>query len=622
MNTQEELQAQLSEANEAYRNGEATMSDEAFDVLLDKVVDEEFKKVVGVRVEINKVDLPKPMGSMEKSKTWKEMSAWYNKHDSALGSVVCTPKFDGLAILIEYGMDGKFIRAMTRGNGEVGQDVTHHFLSNKVAQINSGFKTNTLIVGEAVMAEETFYAKYSDEFKNPRNMVAGMLARKDTHHAIKDLSVMVFDVINDEVVDFNKTKVLRVANDHFNIKLNKTRVPSLTFDELTEESLVQLDTFREEYTEFAIDGMIVDVCDKDIRNELGFVTNSFNPKYAMAYKPAVEDSLTTTVTSITWTTSKTGTVPPVIQVDPIQLDGVTITNVTAYNAKYVIDNGIRVGSTVRIIRSGSVIPKIIEVVSVGLYNMDVPTNCNACDSVLKFNETRVHLVCTDAECPAQNFKKIVSFFTTLEIEYCKDGTIGALIEAGYDTVAKIVNMTVSDFDNIAGFKESRANNIVSAIDAKLVGGVSLEALQHASNLFTGLGSRKLELLNEFNTSESKPSLDTVLGVEGFSDKSASVYLDNFDQFWEFIKDFKVTINGPKEEVVGGGLAGNVFVFTGFRDKGLEALVISAGATMGSSVSAKTTHLVVKDKTATSTKITKAKSLGITIIDQAEASELV
>jgi DNA ligase (NAD+) len=616
--SENELQTKLDTANELYRRGEETgLSDKEYDNLLEQVIDEDYKSKVGVKIQIDKVELPRPMGSMEKVKTHEELYKWYNLIG---GAVTCTPKFDGIALLVEYGMDGKFVRAMTRGDGVEGQDVTEHFKSNKLSHINSNFRERTLVVGEAIIAKDVFYAKYKDDFKNPRNMVAGLLSRKDTHPAIKDISFMVFDIENNETKDLSKNYRLSICNTNFNKKINKCSVPCVTASELTDDTLAKLDEMRSDYTDYEIDGIIVDIADNETRLSLGKETNSLNPKFARAYKPAVEESLISPVESITWTTSKSGKIAPVVQIEPIELDGVTITNVTAYNAKYIIDNGIRVGSAVRVIRSGAVIPKIIEVVSTGVQKMNVPTECPTCNTQLRFSDTNVDLMCVNEECSAQNYKKIVSFFETLKIENCKEGTIATLVEHGFNTVKKITEMELSDFDNIAGFGESRSSKIISAIRTRLDEGVTLELFQDASNLFTNLGSRKLELLNEYNTPDNIPTLEDIVKVDGFSDISANVYLENIDAFWKFADSINVNILTEVVPPASTELEGNVFVFSGFRSAELEADIESLGGKMGSSVSGKTTHLVVKDKTATTSKITKAEKLGINIWDQEDLNQ--
>jgi NAD-dependent DNA ligase len=613
-----ELKNRLEEANDKYRNGEETgLTDVEYDELLEQVIDEDYKSKVGVKIQVDKVELPRSMGSMEKIKTHDKLIEW---HNSIGGAVTCTPKFDGIALLVEYGMNGKFVRAMTRGDGVHGQDVTEHFKSNKLSHINSGFKERTLVVGEAIMPKETFYAKYKNEFKNPRNMVAGLLSRKDTHHAIKDVSFMVFDVINSETEKLSKNYRMSICNDNFNKKINKCIVPSITTSTVDSELFEKLDAMRVEYSDYEIDGIIIDIADNDMRKNLGNETNSLNPKFARAYKPAVEETRNVEVLDIIWATSKSGKLAPVLSVTPTELDGVTISNVTAYNAKYLIDNGIRIGSVVTIIRSGAVIPKVVGVVSTGVAKMGLPTECPTCDHTLRFSKSSVDLMCVNEECGAQNYKKIVSFFETLGVENCKEGTINTLVEHGFASVKAISEMTLSDFDGIAGFGNSRATKIMTAIKEKFDTGVSLQILQDASNLFTNLGSRKLELLNEFNTRDNIPTYDHIVSVDGFSDISANVYLENIESFWDFADSLDVKILTETKEPASNELEGKVFVFSGFRNKDLEADIADLGGKMGSSVSSKTTHLVVKDKTATTSKITKAQTLGINIWDQADLDE--
>lgn len=618
---QEDLKVKLTEANKKYRAGEDSgLTDEQYDDLLSQVEDDAFKGAIGVEIEIDKVELPVPMGSMEKIKTNKEVEKWFTNIDDV---VVSTPKYDGLALLLEYGMDGRFVRAMTRGNGTVGQDVTGHFRNHKLASINSGFKETTYIVGEAIMDKNTFLTKYSKDFKNGRNMVAGMLARKVTSIHIKDVSVMAFNVINTATDNMSKTQILDICNSHFNNPVNKTHVPFKVYNNLDTQAIEDIHNDRITYDKFEIDGYIIEACSKDIRTDLGTETNSLNPKFARAYKPAVEESIITTVLDIEWSTSKSGKLAPVVKLDPVELDGVTISNVTAYNAKFVADNNLRVGSSVKIIRSGSVIPKIIEVYSISNGRTDLPEQCPSCRSAVHFNETKVDLMCYNESCSAKSLKSVISFFTLLEIEYCKEGTIKTLFENGFNSVAKICTMSVDDFEPISGFGKPRAEKIINAIKEKLESGILLEDIQHASNLFNNLGSRKLKLLNEYRSSENKPSVDDIVKLEGFSEISAESYLEGFDQFWEFIKDIPVNI--IEEEVKESGddtLSDKVCVFTGVRDKEFQELLESKGATISSSVTKKTTTLIVKDVNSTSSKVKKARDMGIEIVEHLAFKESI
>jgi NAD-dependent DNA ligase len=229
-----------------------------------------------------------------------------------------------------------------------------------------------------------------------------------------------------------------------------------------------------------------------------------------------------------------------------------------------------------------------------------------------WNDNGVELCVANTD--EQQMKKIISFFEILSTDNVSEGVIKQLYEAGFKAVSEILNLTKTDFEKIDRFGKRKAEIVYNSIK-KSTTNVSLSKLMHASNLFVGLGSKKLELLIHF---KEKPSFEDIIKIEGFSDISAKAYLDNYDNFYEFIKDLPVTIETEKEIVTTtGDLLGKVFVFTGIRMKNEEEILISRGATIGDSVSKNTTHLVCKDTNSGSSKLEKAKSLGVKIMDVEE-----
>ena len=185
-----------------------------------------------------------------------------------------------------------------------------------------------------------------------------------------------------------------------------------------------------------------------------------------------------------------------------------------------------------------------------------------------------------------------------------------MYNSGYKSIKDILNLNISDLEKIDGFGKRKAKIVFDSIQ-KSIKGVRLSKLQHATNIFVGLGSKKLALLEDFI---EKPTIEQVMKIEGFAETSAKTYVDNYDKFFDFIKDLPVTIE-EKVEIVktSNDLEGMVFVFTGLRLKEEEKLLELRGAKIGSSVSKNTTHLICKDPNSGSSKLEKAKSLGIEIM---------
>jgi len=215
----------------------------------------------------------------------------------------------------------------------------------------------------------------------------------------------------------------------------------------------------------------------------------------------------------------------------------------------------------------------------------------------------------------QEIKKIISFFEILGTDNVSEGVVKQLYEAGFKTVKAILDLSKNDFEKLDRFGKRKAEIVYNSIK-KATTNVDMAKLMHSSNLFVGLGSKKLELLVHFT---EKPSYDDIIKIEGFSDISAKSYLNSYDKFYEFIKDLPITIKSkekPKNNdnnMKNNDLEGTIWVFTGIRLKESEVLLTDRGAKIGSSVSKNTTHLVCKDPNSGSAKLETAKKLGVKIM---------
>ena len=197
--------------------------------------------------------------------------------------------------------------------------------------------------------------------------------------------------------------------------------------------------------------------------------------------------------------------------------------------------------------------------------------------------------------------------------------VAQLWDAGYKTIKDILNITTNELESIDRFGKRKAKIVCDSIK-KSVTGVQLSKIQHASGVFSGLGSKKLALLEHF---EVKPTIDQVMEIEGFAEISARTYVENYDIFRIFVEGLPVTIEERVEvSLTGTDLVGKQFVFTGVRRKDLEEVIVSRGGVIGGSVSKNTTYLVMKSKGSGSSKETKAISLGVEILTVEELEDLL
>ena len=607
-----ELVEKITVANQKYRLGEPIMSDSQYDILIDELKalapDNEILQKVGheVQDESRKSRLPIEMASMNKIKSMEDIDDWCRlKGISKSENVIITPKFDGLSLCVNEKTD----EAFTRGDGEFGQKSNEHYKlignhldSNTHRDVLRSFE---FTYGEVMMSKKTFLDKYSMDFANPRNFVAGLLNSPDARPSLTDCNYIKYGAVVNKDYYNTKQDLIESLNACQEVKV---QYHICKISDLTEDLLISL--FHKFGTEYEIDGLIIEINDLSLQNKLGRETSSNNPVWARAFKhPSFEQSAESEVIGISWNISKQGLLKPILHITPVRLDGVTVSNVTGNNARFVKDMGLGVGAKVLVKRSGMVIPIIADVITTVEFQMpDVPN--------IGWNDNGIELI-TLTETDEQRFKQVVSFFEILETDSFGEGVIKQLWDNGHKIVKDILNLSQSDLEKIDRFGKRKSQIVWNSI-RKATTNVSLSKLQHATGIFKGLGSKKLALLEHFTT---KPTINQVLEIEGFADISAQSYIDGYDKFFEFIDGLPITIQEKVETVkVSNDLDGMTFVFTGVRRADLEEVIESRGGNIGSGVSKTTTHLIMKAVGSGSSKEKKAIDLGVKImtVEQLEA----
>ena len=609
-----ELVEKIKLANEVYRLGKPMMSDSQYDILIEELKSldpkNELLTKVGLEVqdESRKSRLPIEMASMNKIKSMEDINDWCRlKSISKSENVIITPKFDGLSLCVNEKTDDAF----TRGDGEFGQKSNDHY-----KLIGNHLDSNThrdllrsfdFTYGEVMMSKKTFLDKYSMDFANPRNFVAGLLNSPDARPSLTDCNYIKYGAVVNKDYYSTKQDLIESLNACQEVKV---QYHICKISELTEDLLISL--FHKFGTEYEIDGLIIEINNLSLQNKLGRETSSNNPVWARAFKhPSFEQSAESEVIGISWNISKQGLLKPILHITPVRLDGVTVSNVTGNNARFVKDMGLGVGAKVLVKRSGMVIPIIADVITTVEFQMpDVPN--------IGWNDNGIELI-TLTETDEQRFKQVVSFFEILETDSFGEGVIKQLWDNGHRSVKDILNLSQSDLEKIDRFGKRKSQIVWNAI-RKATNDVSLSKLQHATGIFKGLGSKKLILLEQFTT---KPTINQVLEIEGFAEISAQSYIDGYDKFFEFIEELPITIQEKVEAVkVSNDLDGMVFVFTGVRRADLEEVIESRGGKIGGSVSKNTTHLVMKAVGSGSSKEKKAIELGVEVITVEQLEKLL
>jgi len=600
----------LKEANKAYHNyndSSTLLTDNEYDIIKEftetKYPSNQEIHLVGTSVERNKVTLPYFMGSMNKIKPDTDsLSSWMKKFKGDEGYFLSC-KLDGVSGL--YTTEGSVPKLYTRGDGKVGQDISH-----LIPYLLLPSKKGVVIRGEFIITKKIFEIKYSSVFANPRNMVAGMVNHKTICESIKDLHFVAYEVIKpimkplEQMVFLEKLDIERVLYKSVNES-------SLLSNDLLSNLLVD---WRTNY-EYEIDGVIVS-------NNKIYERKECNPEHAFAFKMVLTDQVAEVkVVDVIWTPSKDGYLKPRVQVEPIQLGGVRIEYTTGFNGAFIEQNKIGVGSLIEIIRSGDVIPYIRKVI--------VPAEQAKMPLVsYRWNDTHVDIVLENIDCDKTvREKNITGFFRGLGVEGLSSGNIIRLIESGFDSVSKIINMTIHDFLKVDGFQMKMASKISEGIKEKIED-ANLVTLMSASNMLgRGFSEKKLELILE-SYPDVLISLDTNINkvgriclIKGMAKKSAESFVERIGYFVEFMKEIGLenrlytSSEKKKKDSIDSShpLFGKTVVLTGTRDKSVIELLDKVGAKQGSTVN-KNTHLVIrKSKEDNTSKVEDANKLNIPVL---------
>ncbi len=601
---EKQLSDLLREANKAYYNEEPFFTDNQYDIVKEfveaKYPSNQVIHEIGAPVERNKVTLPYPMGSMDKIKP--DTNALANWTAKFTGPYVLSCKLDGVSGL--YTTEGKEPKLYTRGDGRVGQDISHLIPFLRLP------KTRGIVIrGEFIIPKAVFEAKYKDKFANPRNMVAGIVNHKTINKAIQDLHFVAYEVMKpiykpSKQMEFLSTLDVEIVLHKFEENIS---------NELLSQILVN---WRYNYA-YEIDGVIV-ADDKAYERKAG------NPEHAFAFKMVLSDQVAEAkVVDVLWAPSKDGYLKPRVQIEPINLGGVQITYATGFNGAFINDNKIGIGAVVELIRSGDVIPYIRKVIVAA----DEPKMPSV---PFKWNDTHIDVMLEDIESDETvKEKNITGFFKGIGVEGLGSGNVKRIIQAGYDTVPEILKMTVDDLLEVEGFKEKTATKLYDGIKEK-IDAASLVTIMSASNMFgRGFSEKKLELIMEaypivlLSKESDAQKVAKISTIKGMATKSAEAFVERIPEFINFIKASGLVkklaqgITVKKQVDQSHPLFGKSIVMTGFRDADLQNELKEVGAKLGSSVSSKTFVVLVKDKDEDTGKAAEARKLNIPLMTPQE-----
>jgi len=610
-----ELSEMIKSANNAYYClGNPIMTDNQYDILREYTLEmypsneiaKEGHTGCEMKIKKNKVTLPYQMWSMDKIKPDTDvLQRWVEKYP---GDYVVSCKLDGVSGL--YVTEGKKPKLYTRGNGMIGQDVSHLIPYLRLPQ-----EKGLAIRGEFIISKEKFNTYFAGQFANPRNFVAGIINQtKINPDIISKLSFVAYELIKPERVPSEQLDYLKGLD----IEVVKSKVLDHISNEILSDVLIK---WRDDY-EYEIDGIIC-------TNDKYFPRLNKNPEHAFAFKMVLSGQVAEAkVIDVLWTPSKDGVLKPRVQIEPITLGGVTIEFATGFNAKFIVDNNIGLGAIVQLVRSGDVIPHILGVT----VPADKPLMPNSSIDYV-WNDTHVDIILSNiGENVIVKEKNIELFFIKLGVEGLKVGKVKKLVTAGYDTIPKILRMDIHDFEKIEGFGKKTSNQLVNQIREKIEE-ASIIRLMIATNFARGMGEKKIEpifaaypdiLTSELSNDEKVKLLQNVKGI---AKNSAERFVSNIKEFLDFLKETELENKLSKIEegiemkekekekqiLENHPLFGKKIVMTGFRDKILENKLIEIGAEMSTSVNKNIFVVLVKDLDETTGKAQKARDLGIELM---------
>lgn len=569
--------------------------------------------------------------SLDKCQTKEELQAWFTKlvnANSSLPQCSLEYKFDGLTINLTYDK-GELVKAATRGNGEIGEDVTEQVKTIKSVPLTIEYKGLIEVQGEGIMrlsALEKYNKTATTPLKNARNGVAGAIRNLDPKETAKrNLEIVCYNVNYIEDIDFKRGSDMIEFLEKNRFKTSEFYFLSNNEEEILDK-LDDIETLRSKL-DFLIDGAVIKINSADIREEMGY-TEKF-PRWAMAFKFPAEE-VTTTVKDVIWQVSRTGKLNPLAIVEPVDIAGVTVSRATLSNYSEILRKDIKINSRVFIRRSNDVIPEILGVAEHTAHSIDIlpPDKCPACGGEVE--KSGVFYKCKNFNnCITAIVSQITHFASKdgMDIDGLSDKTIELLYNEGkLKKFSDLYKLTKEDLDGLEGFKDKKISNLINAIQASK--STTLDRFLFAIGI-TNIGKKTARQLSDAYKTLDRVKEATVEELINLDDFGAIMaenvveYFKNTDNLKEIDRLIEYGVSFKEKEVASGVFSGLRVVLTGaLTIKRGEAtkLILDNGGEVADSVS-KTVNLVVAGENAGS-KLDKATKLGIKIISEKEFIEMI
>jgi len=547
-------------------------------------------------------------------------------------------KIDGLSVSLEY-ENGLFVRGSTRGDGITGEDITSNLKTINSIPMKLSKPVSIEVRGEVYMPKSEF-ARINREreengeklFANPRNAAAGSLRQLDSRiTADRKLDIFVFNVQKIEEVTFKLHSESLLYLKELGFKTN----PLTKLCNTAEEAIDAIEKFGEVRSSlpYDIDGAVLKIDRLDQRESLGTTVKA--PKWAVAYKFPPEQK-ETVVESIDVQVGRTGVLTPAANLTPVFVAGSTVSRATLHNIDFVNERDIRIGDHVLIQKAGDIIPEVVKVLKEKRTGNEIPfkmpDNCPVCGGKAVRENGEAAYRCTGIECPAQLSRNLIHFASrdAMDIEGMGPSVVQSLTEAGLiRTVSDIYNLEFEDLMNLDGFAAQSSNNLIAAIEKsknndlyKLIYGLGIRHI--------GLKASKL-LSMKFRTMDAiiNATYDELVSTDDFGDVMAESLVRFFEQEQNISEISKLAHKNVNMECLSevkenANIAGKTFVLTGTlptmgRKEATELIEQNRGK-VSSSVSKKTDYVIAGEEAGS--KLTKAETLGITILNEEQFKNLL
>lgn len=647
----EELRKTLRYHSDRYYNDDAPeIEDYEYDMMMRElkeleekypeydVPDSPTKKVGGVADNsFESVAHSVRMESLQDAFSKDELREFSNRVEDTVSDVnyVVEPKIDGLSVSLEY-RDGVFLRGSTRGNGDVGEDVSGNLrvIHNIPLKLNKSIPYIE-VRGEVYMPKKSFERVVDRQiingekpFKNPRNAAAGSLRQKDSSvTASRGLDIFVFNIQQIEGVELSSHK----ESLDFIKELGFNTIPTYKKVDNIEDAIAEIDRIGEARgsLEYDIDGAVIKVDDFSQRDILG--STAKYPKWAIAFKYPPEEKQTKLL-DIEIAVGRTGVLTPTAILESVHLAGTTVSRATLHNQDFINEKGIAIGDVVTVRKAGDIIP---EVLCVNEHNSNsvfkFPDVCPSCGEKVYRDEDEAAIRCINPECPAQLLRNLIHFCSrdAMDIEGLGPAIIETFVNEGM--IAKTYDIYNLDFNKILsleGFKETSANNIINSVNnsknndlSKLIFALGIRHIGAKAGKLLADYFKDIDLV-------MNASVDDILQIDGFGKIMAESVVEFFssDSTKELIKKLKEAgVNMKSTNVVEDTrFSGMTFVLTGTLPtlKRAEAskIIESFGGKTSSSVSKKTTYVLAGEEAGS--KLDKANKLGVQVISEEEFKEMI